>query len=94
MHLTSESLLLMVTVVRCTVRSKIQLASALDGSRNGLQRVNLGLELVAAPALLLLDEPTSGLDSTASRLVMAAMQRVKKHGCWTLIIFHGRSVSS
>lgn len=63
------------------MRSKIQLASALDGSCNGLQRVNLGLELVAAPALLLLDEPTSGLDSTASRLVMAAMQRVMKHGC-------------
>lgn len=33
------------------------------------------LKLVWAAA----DEPTSGLDSTASRLVMAAMHRVRAH---------------
>ena len=40
------------------------------------KRVNVGLELVADPALLFLDEPTSGLDSTSSRLVVAALQQV------------------
>lgn len=33
-------------------------------------------QLVADPGLLFLDEPTSGLDSTASKLVIAALQQV------------------
>ncbi len=40
------------------------------------KRVNIGIELVTDPALLFLDEPTSGLDSTASKLVVAALQQV------------------
>lgn len=30
------------------------------------KRVNIAIELVAAPTLLILDEPTTGLDSTSS----------------------------
>mmetsp|Transcript_9620 Transcript_9620/g.29125 ORF Transcript_9620/g.29125 Transcript_9620/m.29125 type:complete len:963 (-) Transcript_9620:351-3239(-) len=38
------------------------------------KRVNIGMELVCDPALLVLDEPTSGLDSTAGLRVVHALQ--------------------
>jgi ABC-type multidrug transport system ATPase subunit len=34
------------------------------------KRVNIGVELVAKPSVLLLDEPTSGLDANSSLQVM------------------------
>ena len=37
------------------------------------------IQLVTYPGLLFLDEPTSGLDSTASKLVIAALQEVRMH---------------
>lgn len=52
------------------------------------KRVNVGLELVADPSVLLLDEPTSGLDSTASRLVLAALQRVARLGVTAAAVVH------
>ena len=33
------------------------------------KRVNIGMEMVAAPRVLILDEPTSGLDSTSSKVL-------------------------
>ena len=38
------------------------------------KRLNVAVELVAAPSILLLDEPTSGLDSTSALEVMAALR--------------------
>jgi ABC-type multidrug transport system ATPase subunit len=53
------------------------------------KRVNIGLELVTDPALLFLDEPTSGLDSTASKLIVAALQQVShQFKMRTLLVRH------
>jgi len=52
------------------------------------KRVNVGLELVIDPALLLLDEPTSGLDSTSSRLVVKALRDVARSNVTVGVILH------
>ncbi|KAI7983970.1 ABC transporter G family member 28 [Camellia lanceoleosa] len=38
------------------------------------KRVNVGLEMVMEPSLLILDEPTSGLDSSSSQLLLRALR--------------------
>jgi hypothetical protein len=44
------------------------------------KRVNIGVELVAAPRLLLADEPTSGLDASAAAALVATLRRVARAG--------------
>ncbi|KAL0417697.1 UNVERIFIED_CONTAM: ABC transporter G family member 28 [Sesamum radiatum] len=52
------------------------------------KRVNVGLEMVMEPSLLILDEPTSGLDSSSSLLLLRALRREALEGviyaCYTL----------
>jgi len=50
------------------------------------KRVNIGLELMARPALLFLDEPTSGLDAASSLLVV--------NGLKTLTVTQGVTICS
>ncbi|CAM6102780.1 unnamed protein product [Calypogeia fissa] len=52
------------------------------------KRVNVGLEMVIEPSLLLLDEPTSGLDSTSSRLVVQALTREAALGVNVCLVVH------
>ena len=52
------------------------------------KRVNIGIELVADPAILFLDEPTSGLDSTASKQVIQGVQRVARDGVTVAAVIH------
>ncbi|XXQ38737.1 ABC transporter domain-containing protein [Plasmodiophora brassicae] len=52
------------------------------------KRVNIALELVAAPLALFLDEPTSGLDATASLDVVDILQAVSKLGVTVVSIIH------
>lgn len=52
------------------------------------KRVNIGLELVADPLLLLLDEPTSGLDSSASKALVATLGRVARDGVTVTAVCH------
>ncbi|GAQ89785.1 ABC transporter G family [Klebsormidium nitens] len=52
------------------------------------KRVNVGLEMVAEPSLLILDEPTSGLDSTSSRLVVQALRREAARGVNVGVVLH------
>ncbi|KAI8820078.1 uncharacterized protein EV422DRAFT_557828 [Fimicolochytrium jonesii] len=42
------------------------------------KRVNIGMELVAAPSVLFLDEPTSGLDSATSHEVSTLLHRIAR----------------
>ena len=44
------------------------------------KRLNIGIELAAAPLLLLLDEPTSGLDSSAALELCMVTACRRDHG--------------
>ncbi|GBG91036.1 hypothetical protein CBR_g51769 [Chara braunii] len=52
------------------------------------KRVNVGVEMVMEPSLLILDEPTSGLDSTSSRLVIQALRREAKRNVNVGVVLH------
>ncbi|KAG6478679.1 hypothetical protein ZIOFF_062123 [Zingiber officinale] len=52
------------------------------------KRVNVGLEMVMEPSLLILDEPTSGLDSTSSLLLMRALRREALEGVNISMVVH------
>ncbi|XAR52349.1 Monosaccharide-transporting ATPase [Bertholletia excelsa] len=52
------------------------------------KRVNVGLELVLEPSLLILDEPTSGLDSSSSQLLLRALRREALEGVNICMVVH------
>lgn len=52
------------------------------------KRVNVGLEMVIEPSILLLDEPTSGLDSSSSQLLLRALRREALEGVTICTVVH------
>ncbi|PKA53280.1 Putative white-brown complex like protein 30 [Apostasia shenzhenica] len=52
------------------------------------KRVNVGLEMVMEPSLLILDEPTSGLDSASSSLLLKALRREALEGVNICMVVH------
>ncbi|RWW63389.1 hypothetical protein BHE74_00029435 [Ensete ventricosum] len=52
------------------------------------KRVNVGLEMVMEPSLLILDEPTSGLDSSSSLLLLRALRREALEGVNISMVVH------
>ncbi|KAF3795892.1 ABC transporter G family member 28, partial [Nymphaea thermarum] len=56
------------------------------------KRVNVGLEMVMEPSLLILDEPTSGLDSASSQLLLRALRREALEGVNVCMVVHQPSV--
>lgn len=52
------------------------------------KRVNVGLEMVIEPSILLLDEPTSGLDSSSSQLLLRALRREALEGVTISMVVH------
>ncbi|XP_024986871.1 putative white-brown complex homolog protein 30 [Cynara cardunculus var. scolymus] len=52
------------------------------------KRVNVGLEMVMEPSLLILDEPTSGLDSASSSLLLRALRREALAGVNISMVVH------
>jgi ABC-type multidrug transport system ATPase subunit len=60
--------------------------STLSGGER--KRVNIGVELLTRPSLLLLDEPTSGLDPGLERRVVALIRRLSGEGRTVLFVTH------
>lgn len=61
-----------------------------DGERRGIsggqrKRVNIGMELVTRPRLLVLDEPTSGLDAFASLQIVQLLRKIASQDSLTVI---------
>jgi len=52
------------------------------------KRVNVGIEMVMKPSLLILDEPTSGLDSSSSQLLLKALRREALEGTNFCAVIH------
>ncbi|KAJ0089186.1 hypothetical protein Patl1_32135 [Pistacia atlantica] len=52
------------------------------------KRVNVGIEMVIEPSLLILDEPTSGLDSSSSQLLLRALRREALEGVNVCMVVH------
>ncbi len=52
------------------------------------KRINIGLELMREPSILLVDEPTSGLSSSDSEKVMNLLQNQALRGRLVIVIIH------
>lgn len=52
------------------------------------KRVNIGMELAAAPLAIFADEPTSGLDSTAALKVVATLKKIASLGVTVITVLH------
>ena len=52
------------------------------------KRVNVGLEMVMEPSLLILDEPTTGLDSASPTLLLKALRREALEGVNICLVLH------
>ncbi|KAJ3337512.1 hypothetical protein HDU93_001005 [Gonapodya sp. JEL0774] len=52
------------------------------------KRVNIGMELAAAPLALFLDEPTSGLDATAALQVANILKAISQLGLTVVAVIH------
>ncbi|KAK4545666.1 hypothetical protein LTR36_002619 [Oleoguttula mirabilis] len=52
------------------------------------KRVNIGMELAAAPMAIFLDEPTSGLDATSAATIMRLLRAISRLGVTTIAIIH------
>ncbi|KAF2733123.1 ATP-binding cassette sub-family G member 2 [Polyplosphaeria fusca] len=52
------------------------------------KRVSIGIELVAAPMVLVLDEPTSGLDATSALSIIKLLNSLSSLGVTVICIIH------
>jgi ABC-type multidrug transport system ATPase subunit len=52
------------------------------------KRVNVGIEMVMEPSLLILDEPTTGLDSDSSQLLLKALRHEALQGVNVCAVVH------
>jgi ABC-type glutathione transport system ATPase component len=52
------------------------------------KRVSIGLELIAAPPVLILDEPTSGLDAQAALSLVLLLKSLSRKGINVICVIH------
>jgi ABC-type multidrug transport system ATPase subunit len=52
------------------------------------KRISIGLELIAAPRVLILDEPTSGLDAQAALSIITLLKALSKRGITIICVLH------
>ncbi|GAV67882.1 ABC_tran domain-containing protein, partial [Cephalotus follicularis] len=71
--------------VRDSVVGTVEKRGISGGQR---KRVNVGLEMVMEPSLLILDEPTTGLDSASSQLLLKALRREALEGVNISMVVH------
>jgi ABC-type multidrug transport system ATPase subunit len=76
---------LLLDHVRDSIVGSVEKRGISGGQR---KRVNIGLEIVAEPAVIFLDEPTSGLDATSSKLIMGALAKLGDIGVTTASVIH------
>lgn len=72
---------------------KVRFQRVGDASKRSLsggerKRVNIGLELVAAPQVLVLDEPTSGLDAKTALDLMELLKSLASNGTIIICALH------
>ena len=68
------------------VGQRHQRISQLSGGER--KRVNIGVELLARPAVFFLDEPTSGLDAGLDRAIMDLLRRLADRGHTVVLTTH------
>lgn len=52
------------------------------------KRINIGLELIAAPRVLILDEPTSGFDAQAALSIISLLKSLSQQGITVICVLH------
>ena len=62
-------------------------------SRGQRKRVNVGMEMVMEPSLLILDEPITSLDSASSTLLLKALRREALEGVNICMVLHQSDVA-
>jgi ABC-type multidrug transport system ATPase subunit len=84
-------------VISCLSLTHVQHSLVGDAVRPVLsggqrKRVNIGVELAAAPMCLFCDEPTSGLDSTSALAVLKLLQALSRLGVTVVSVIHQPSI--
>ncbi|KAK3116056.1 hypothetical protein LTR53_004004 [Teratosphaeriaceae sp. CCFEE 6253] len=81
------------SLIACLQLSHVQHSRVGDARRPVIsggqrKRVNIGMELAAAPMAIFLDEPTSGLDATSAATIMRLLRAISRLGVTTIAIIH------
>ncbi|KAL6640996.1 hypothetical protein ACP70R_019177 [Stipagrostis hirtigluma subsp. patula] len=71
--------------IRNSLVGTVEMRGISGGQR---KRVNVGIELVMEPSLLILDEPTTGLDSASSQLLLKALRHEALQGVNVCAVVH------
>lgn len=88
--LVNKELLLILDKVGLSEKNRSKVGSAEDRKLSGGERkkLNIALELVTDPDIIILDEPTSGLASHDAQEIAALLRKMANQGKIVLIVIH------